>query len=129
MSARDRVFQLRLDGLFDLRGERRIIGDQNRLRAGIVFGLRQKIRRDPIGIACLVGEDQDLGWSGDHVDTDFAEHQPLRGSDICIARSDNLGNGRDAFGAVSERSHGLCAADAIDLVDAGEFGRRQHQAD
>ena len=79
------------------------------------------------GLAGLVGEDQHLGRAGDHVDADLAEHQPLGRRDIGVAGPDDLGDRRDRRGAVGERRHRLRAADAIDLVDAGELRRRQHQ--
>jgi hypothetical protein len=119
--------ELRLHRLLDLIGERGVVGDQNRLRAGVVLGLRQQVGGDPIGVSRLVGEDEHLGRTGDHVDADLAEHQTLGGRHIGIAGSDNLGNRRNGLRAVGERGDRLRAADAIDLIDAGELGRRQHQ--
>ena len=110
-------------------GERGVVGDQDRLRAGVVLGLRQQIGGDPVGVARLVGEDQHLGGAGDHVDADLAEHQTLGRRHIGVAGPDDLGDRRNGLGAVGERGHRLRAADAIDLVDAGELGRRQHQRD
>ena len=46
---------------------------------------------------------------------------------IGVAGPDDLGDRRDRRGAIGERRDRLRAADAIDLVDAGELGRRQHQ--
>ena len=46
--------KLRLDRARDIVGERCIIGDQDRLRVGVVLGLRQQIGGDPAGVA---------GWS------------------------------------------------------------------
>ena len=119
--------ELRRDRLLDRVGERGVVGDQDRLRAGVVLGLRQQIGGDPVGIAGLVGEDQHFGRAGDHVDADRAEHQALGRRHIGVAGTDDLGDRRDRLGAVGERRHRLRAADAIDLVDAGELGRRQHQ--
>ena len=119
--------ELRLHRLLDFAGERGVVGDQDRLRAGVVLGLRQQIGGDPIGIAGLVGKDQHLGRAGDHVDADLAEHQALGRRHIGIAGADDLGDRLDRLGAIGERGHRLRAADAIDLVDAGELGRRQHQ--
>ena len=124
--ARQRL-ELRLHRLLDLIGERGIVGDQDRLRAGVVLGLRQQVGGDPVGVAGLVGEDQHLGRAGDHVDADLAEHQALGRRHIGIAGPDDLGHRLDRLGAVGERGHRLRAADAIDLVDAGELGRRQYQ--
>jgi len=92
-----------------------------------VFGLRQQIGGDPVGIAGPIGEDQHLRGAGDHVDADFAEHDALGGGDVHIARPDDLGDRRDGRGAVSERRDRLRAADAINLVDAGDLRRRQNE--
>ena len=126
LGARQRL-ELRFHRLLDLIGERGVVGDQDRLRAGVVLGLRQEVGGDPIGVAGLVGEDQHLGRAGDHVDADLAEDETLGRRHIGVAGPDDLGDRLDRLGAVGERGHGLRAADAIDLVDAGELGRRQHQ--
>ena len=93
----------------------------------IVLGLRQQIGGDPVRIGGPVGKDQHLRGTGDHVDADTAEHQPLGGGDIGIAGADDLRHRRDRLGAVGERGNRLRAADAIDLVDAGQPCGRQHQ--
>ncbi len=78
-------------------------------------------------MAGLVGEDQHLRRARDHVDADLAEHQPLGRRHIGVAGPDDLGDRRDGRRAIGERRHRLRAADAIDLVDAGELRGRQHQ--
>ncbi len=92
-----------------------------------MLGLRQKIGGDPVGIAVLVGDDQHLGRPGDHVDADLAEHHALGRRHIGVAGPDDLGDRRDRLRAIGERRDRLCAADAKNFVDAGEFRRRQHQ--
>ncbi len=74
-------------------GKRRIIGDQDRLRGGVVFGLRQQVRGDPRGVRVTVGDDQDFGRSRDHVDADLAEDEALCGRHVGVAGSDDLGDG------------------------------------
>ena len=91
LGARQRL-ELRVHRLLDLVGERGVVGDQDRLRAGVVLGLRQQIGGDPVGIAGLVGEDQHLGRAGDHVDADLAEHQALGRRHIGVAGPDDLGD-------------------------------------
>ena len=93
--SRGNCVKLACDGALDRVGERRVVGDEDRLRAGIVLGLRQKIGGDPIRIAVLVGDDQHLGRARDHVDADFAEHQALGRRHIGVAGSDDLGDRRD----------------------------------
>ena len=45
----------------------------------VVLGLGQEIGGDPARVAGLVGEDQDLGRSGNHVDAHSAEDDALGG--------------------------------------------------
>ncbi len=125
--ARGNPCELAFDGALGRRGERFVVGDEDRLRALVVLGLRQQIGGDPVGIAGLVGDDQHLGRAGDHVDADFAEHDALGGRDIGVARPDDLGDRRDGLGAIGQGRDRLGAADAENLVDAGKLGGRQHQ--
>ena len=122
ISARGRVASCDFHRALDIGGEPRAVGDQDRLRARIMLGLRQQIGGDPVGIAGVVGDDQHFGGTGDHVDADLAEHQPLGGGDIGIAGADDLCHRRNRRGAIGERGHRLRAADAIDL------GRRRRDA-
>ena len=85
--------KLRLHGAFDLGGQGGAVGDQDRLRVGVMLGLRQQIGGDPGGIAGVVGNNKHFGGPGDHVDADLAEHQPLGGGDIGVAGSDDLATG------------------------------------
>ena len=71
--------------------------------------------------------DQHFGGTGDHVDADLAEHQPLGGGDIGIAGPDDLGDRRNRCGAIGERGHRLRAADAIDFADATKLRGGEHQ--
>ena len=58
---------------------------------------------------------------------DSAEHDALGRGNIGVARPDDLGDGGDGLGAVGQRRDGLGAADAVDLVDAGEFRGSEHE--
>ena len=79
---------------------------------------RSAATRSRIGAG--IGEHDDLGRPGDHVDADDAEHPPLGRRDIGVAGADDLGDRRDGLGAVGERGDRLRAADAVDFVDAGD---------
>ena len=92
-----------------------------------MLGLGEEVGGDPVGIVVAVGDDQDLARAGDHVDADRAEHLALGGGDVGVARPDDLGDRRDRRRAVGERGDRLGAADAVDLVDAGEPGGGEHQ--
>ena len=49
--SRGKSRQLALDRALDRVGKLCVVGDQDRLRAGVVLGLRQQIGGDPVGIA------------------------------------------------------------------------------
>ena len=93
----------------------------------VVLGLRQQIGGDPGRIVVPVGDDEDFRRPGDHVDPDPAEDPPLGRRDIGVARADDLVDRRDRRGAVGQRRDRLRPADPVDLVDAGQARRRQHQ--
>ena len=92
-----------------------------------MFGLRQEIGGDPVGIVVGIGHDQHFGRTGDHVDADGAEDLALGGGHPGIAGANNLGDGTNGFGAVGECSNGLSAADPVDLADTGDAGRGEHR--
>ena len=108
-------------------GKSAILGDQYRLRRGIVLGLRQKIGGYPGRIVAGVGHDQDLRRAGDQVDADLSEDAALGGGDVGVARPGDLVDRLDRLGAVGERRHGLGATDAPDLVGAGDAGGQHDQ--
>ena len=112
-----------LDGV----GERRAVGDEDRLRRGVVLGLGEEIGGDPVGVRGAVGEDQHLGRAGDHVDPDLAEDPAFCRRHIGVAGPDDLGDAGDRRRPIGERRDRLRAADPVDLVDAGELGCREHQ--
>ena len=92
-----------------------------------MLGLGQQVGGDPVGIVAAVGDDQHFRRAGDHVDADGAEDLALGRRDIGVAGADDLGDRRDRLGAIGKRRDRLRAADAVDLVDAGNVGRDQHQ--
>ena len=92
-----------------------------------MLGLRQEIGGDKARVGARIGQDHDLGRTGDHVDADDAENAPLGRGDEGVAGPDDLADGRDRLRAVGERGDRLGAADAIDLVDAGDARRGQDE--
>ena len=116
-----------LDGGDHRVGERGVVGDEDRLRGFVMLRLGKQIGGDPVGIGGAVGEHQHFGRARDHVDADLAEDAALGRSHPGVAGADDLDDGRNGLGAISERRHRLRAADAVDLVDAGTLRRRQHQ--
>ena len=99
--------QVRIDGGDDVIGERRIIGDHDRLRGGIVLGLAEQVGRDPGRIVLRIRQHQNFGRSGDHVDPDGAEDFSLGGGDIGISRPDDFVDGLNGFSPISQRAHRL----------------------
>ena len=125
MSARGSSAIWRSTSIGDGIGERGVGGDEDRLRAAAMLGLRQKVGGDPGGIGGAVGDDQHFGRAGDHVDADGAEDLALGGGDIGVAGADDLADRLDGLGAVGERADRLRAADAVDLGDAGDLAPRR----
>ena len=80
------------------------------MRGLVVLGLGEQVGGDPGRIVVAVGDHHHLRRARHHVDADLAEHLALGGGDIGIAGADDLGDGRDALGAVSERGDRLRAA-------------------
>ena len=105
----------------------RVIRDQQRLRALVMFGLAHQVERDPVGIVVLVGDHQDFGRPGDHVDPDLAEDPALGRRDKGVAGARDLVHRGNAFGPIGQRRHRLRPADAIDLVHSGDPRGQQHQ--
>ena len=116
VSARGRSLQLALDRALHRSAEGGIVGDQDRLRRGVMLGLGQQVGGDPVRIVAAVGDHQHFRRAGDHVDADRAEHLALGGRDIGVAGADDLGDRADGLGAIGKRGDRLRAADAVDLV-------------
>ena len=75
----------------DLIEQAGIIADAQHLRVRTVFGLRQQIGGHKRRACAGVGDDQDFGGTGRHVDgrtTGQSLHLLLGGRDIGIARSE-----------------------------------------
>ena len=92
-----------------------------------MFGLREQIHRHPGGVGAAVAHDHNLGGAGNHVDVYLPEHHALGGGDIDIAGADNLVDPGDAVSPVSQRCHGLSAADAKRAIHSGDVRSGQHQ--
>ncbi len=108
-------------------GERRVVGDQDRLGGGVVLGLGEQVGGDPGRVVGGVGDDHDLGGAGQGVDADDAVEPALGGGDVGVAGADDLVHRPDRPGAEGQRRAGLRPADAPDLGDAGFARRRQHR--
>jgi hypothetical protein len=108
-------------------GKGAVGGDQADTGAHVVLGLGQKIGRDHLGVAGLVGEDVDLGGAGKLVDADGAEDLALGLVHEGIAGAHDLHHRRNRLGPVGHGGDGLCAADAEDAVGPGQMAARDHR--
>ena len=68
----------------------------------------------------VIGHGDGLGGALNSVDSDGPEHHALGGLNEDVAGAENLVDGGDRLGAVSESGYGLSAADSEDSIDAGD---------
>jgi len=109
----------------DLVGERCAIGDQ--IDCALTSCSACASRSAAIQPHCRCHRRlQDFRRAGGSCRCRLAEHQPLGGGDIGVAGADVWRPARWSR-CPSQRRHCLRAADAVDLGDAAELGRRQHQ--
>jgi hypothetical protein len=90
----------------------------------VVLRLREQIGGHPRGIGCRICSDDDLGGSGDHLDTHVAEHQSLGRGHVGVARAHDLVDAGNALRAVGQGSDGLRPANKKDPVDASLAARQ-----
>ena len=93
--------------------------------SGVVLGLGDQIRRDPVGIAVL-GHDDDLRRPGVEVDGAVGRHAGLGGGDVGVAGTDDLVHARHRRRAVGQCGDGVRAAEAEEPVHPGFHRRREH---
>ena len=97
-------------------------GDQDDLAVNTVLGLGQEIRGNESGVGILVGDDENFGGAGGHVDADggvgVVADEHLGGGDELVTGAENLVDLGDALGAVGHSSHGLSTAGKHDGLGA-----------
>src|SRR5277367_1736000 len=99
------------------RRERPLRGYQYGERLGIMLGLRDQLRGNVCRIAFVAGDD-DLGGAGQHVDGAVEGDKLFGGGDIRVSWANYLIYARDGFRPISQRSDGLRAADAIEMLNS-----------
>ena len=102
-------------------------GDQQRLGAFVMFRLAQQVERDPFRVIIRIGDDQNLGRAGDHVDAHLAEDPALGRRDKGVAGAGNLVHRGDGVGAIGQGRDGLRTADPVNLIDTGGPGGGEHK--
>ena len=111
----------------NLLGQLRPARDEDRQRLGIVFRLRDQIRRNTVRIALLAGDD-DFRRAGRHVDSGLMRNGDFGCGHIEIARADDLGNGCNGStmlqGAVGHCCYCLCSTNPVELRNARQVSRR-----
>src|SRR5439155_89932 len=120
--AGDLPCELGLQGI----GERRAGGDTPGAGVLIVLGLGDQVRRDEPHLGGLIGDDQHLCRTRQHVDSDVPRDLPLRFGDEPIARTHDLVDARNRGRPVSERGDRLRAPDPEHPIHAGESRRGQY---
>lgn len=88
-----------------------------------MLGLRQQIDRHDKGVGGLVGDDEDLGGTGEQVDADLAEQLALCLGHIGIARSGDQIDPLDRLGSGGQGPDRLNSTEKVDLVRAREVHR------
>ena len=105
-------------------------GDEHRRRLGTVLCLREQVDGGEEGVGVVIGDDEDLGGSGEQIDADLAEELALGLGDVGVARSGDEVDRCDRLGADRHSGDGLHAAEHVDLVRAGELhGRDRRRGD
>ena len=92
-----------------------------------MLGLRHQIGGNPSRIIIGVGDHQNLGWPGHHVDADLSEYLLFGRCDIGIARPDNYIYGCNRCRAIGQCRNRLRPANAEYFIDAGIFCCCQNQ--
>ena len=96
-------------------------GDQPGQAVGAVLGLHDHVDGGELDRRRVVGHDHDLGRAGERRrHADDAGHLPLGHGHVDVARPDDDVDRPDGLGAVGHGGDRLGAADAVDLVDAGQ---------
>ncbi len=95
-------------------------GEQDGRRVDAVLGLTQQVGGAELGARGVVGDYQGLRGPGEQVDADAAEELALGLGDVGVARADKHVDHAHALGAERHRADRLDAAEAVDLIRAGE---------
>ncbi len=90
-----------------------------------MFCLGEQICRHPVRIRRFVRDDHGLRRAGKSIDPDHTVDLSLGECDEQIARTKDLVHGTNRLSAISQGSDGLCAAQQIDFVHAGDGTGRE----
>ena len=99
------------------------IGQQDGGSQLVVLGLTEQVGGNVGRVGGVIGNDQHLGRTGDHVDIDRAERQLLGCRNKGVARTNDLVHLRDKARAVGQRGNRLRAADGNNGIYTGNLGR------
>ena len=92
-----------------------------------MLGLREEIHHDPLHGGMPIADDDDLRRSGEHVDADDAEHEPLRRGHVPVPGSDDLVHRLNRSGPERKGRNCLRASDSPHLVYRGQVRSGKHQ--
>ena len=74
-----------------------------------MFRLAEQIRCDPGRVIIPIGDHEDFGGAGDHINADFAKDPPLGCRDECIAGPGDLVDRGDRLGPIGQSAAMACA--------------------
>ncbi len=92
-----------------------------------MLGLPDEVPGDEVRIGRRVGDDEGIGRSCDHVDTDLAEEDALRLGDVLVAGTDNYVGLRRAEHSECHGGNALHAAEVEDPVGAAQVHREERR--
>ena len=119
--------QQAVDGRLHRIDIRRVGAQQNALCQLVVLGLAEQVHGHPVWRCAAVGKHQNFTGPGNHVDTDFAKHPALGSGHIGVTRAGYFVDRRNGRCAISQRRHGLRAANGEHAVHTRDMGCGQHQ--
>ena len=103
------------------------VAEQHHLRIRTVLGLREQVGRNESGGGGGIGNNQDFGRPGGHVDGDtvFGRCELLRGRNVPVAGTKYLVHRGNRIGTQGHGRHGLCPAGLYYSSNAQQLGHKQ----
>lgn len=88
-----------------------------------MFGLRHQVGGRPVRLGGFIGDDQELAWSGQEVNSDLAEQSAFGGDYVGVARSEDFADRANGRCSASHGRNSLGAANSVNFRSAGKIKR------
>src|SRR5262245_27017293 len=85
-----------------------------------MFGLGEQLQGNDVGLRGIIGQNEDLRWTGRAIDSDLSTELLLGFRYVGVAWTDDFVYARDAFCAQRERRDGTRASHRKEPVGAGQ---------